>query len=714
MSVPTFDHDVARDLDIARRLVRAGVPVFVARFVGWGNGTNGSGFQFPNRWQLTPCDEAVLDAWRPGDALGAVMGTKLDLLDVDPRNGGEASAVKFEADGLWPVEYGRAVTPSGGWHYFVAPLGVGSRDNVAPGLDHKGGRHGVPVLDAGRGFAFIAPTVKPSKVTGELVPYTWDKIPDFELVAEGLELDPAGVDLAAHIASIKSTKTSKEAPAGDEPYADPKHSGPIRDGERHAALIAYASKLRGRGLSPNEAERLMYGRWLDCAQPGNAGNPARFPLPWEEAVEKLRDVFARYAPEPIRGVESVGDAAALGLAPVVPLRRDLHSVPDAPVSAEEEEARRLEAELAFRRAVAEEAWKARVRDEAKRQLRAETMPATPSPVALPELLAEPDVEVPFRVAEVFPANARVVLAAQRKAGKTTMTANLVRALCDGGNFLGKYSTTPVERRVTVLDFEMARHMLRSWFADVRIENAHKVTMWPLRGSAAAFDITTSPVRRQWAEQLGELETDVLVLDCLRPILDAIGLDEKSEAGRFLVALDELLADAGIPECLLVHHAGHAGERSRGDSRLRDWPDAEWRLVREKAETDGEEPGPDAKRFFSAEGRDVAVAEAALDFDPITRRLLLIGGNRKASKAESHFETILQLIREGMAVGAAEGSPGYTGAQIETLLKSVAPRAAIRQALGLLTEKSQIRIVPGGRGAHHYVVNGPVVLTPQAG
>jgi hypothetical protein len=700
LSVPTIDHDVARDLDIARRLVRAGVPVFIARFVGWGNGTNGSGFQFPNRWQLTPCDEAALDTWRPGDALGAVMGTKLDLLDVDPRNGGEASAVRFEAEGLWPTEYGRAVTPSGGWHYFVAPLGVGSRDNVAPGLDHKGGRRGVPVLDAGRGFAFIAPTVKPSKVTGELVPYAWDKVPDFELVAEGLELDPAGVDLASHISSIKSTKTEKSAPTGDEPYADPKHSGPIRDGERHHALIAYASKLRGRGLSLDEAERLMYGRWLDCAQPDKPDNLARFPLPWEEAVDKLRDVFARYAAEPVRGVEAIGSAASLGLAPVVPIRPDMSAT-------EEDEARRLEVELAFNRAVAEEAWKVRVRDEAKRRLRAETMPATPSPVALPELLAEPDVEVPFRVAEVFPANARVVLAAQRKAGKTTMTANLVRALCDGGSFLGKYETTPVGRRVTVLDFEMARHMLRSWFADVRIENAHKVTMWPLRGSAAAFDITTAPVRRQWAERLGELETDVLVLDCLRPILDAIGLDEKSEAGRFLVALDELLADAGIPECLLVHHAGHAGERSRGDSRLRDWPDAEWRLVREKAETDGEEPGPDAKRFFSAEGRDVAVAEAALDFDPITRRLLLVGGNRKASKIATHYPRILAFV--GLAANVPEGAPGYTQSQIEEGLSGEIGRAAVRQALGEMAEKGMLARLPGPRKAAYYVLSGPIQI-----
>jgi hypothetical protein len=72
---------------------------------------------------------------------------------------------------------------------------------------------------------------------------------------------------------------------------------------------------------------------------------------------------------------------------------------------------------------------------------------------------------------------------------------------------------------------------------------------------------------------------MLILDCLRPILDATGLKEGNEAGVFLVAFDALLKQAGIAEAGIAHHMGHVGERFRGDSRLGDWPDAEWRLVR---------------------------------------------------------------------------------------------------------------------------------------
>jgi hypothetical protein len=105
------------------------------------------------------------------------------------------------------------------------------------------------------------------------------------------------------------------------------------------------------------------------------------------------------------------------------------------------------------------------------------------------------------------------------------------------------------------------------------------------------------------------------------VLDALGLDEHRDAGRFLVALDSFLAEAKIPEALIVHHMGHSGERSRGDSRLRDWPDVERRLVRE-------DDDPGSPRFITAYGRDVDVSESQLAYDPLTRHLTINGGSRR--------------------------------------------------------------------------------------
>ena len=46
--------------------------------------------------------------------------------------------------------------------------------------------------------------------------------------------------------------------------------------------------------------------------------------------------------------------------------------------------------------------------------------------------------------------------------------------------------------------------------------------------------------------------------------------------------------------------GHTGERSRGDSRLIDWPDAGWRLVKDAEDDDDQHV---RRVYFTALGRD---------------------------------------------------------------------------------------------------------------
>lgn len=145
-------------LEVARRLVAAGVPVFAAP----PDPSTSTGFRLPIAWETQRPQVEQVDRWQPGWALCAVMGHRLDLLDVDPRNGGDVARSGLVSAGMWPTVYAAAATPSGGTHDFIAPLGVGSRDAVRDGLDVKGGMPD----GSGRGFAFIAPTVKASKLTG--------------------------------------------------------------------------------------------------------------------------------------------------------------------------------------------------------------------------------------------------------------------------------------------------------------------------------------------------------------------------------------------------------------------------------------------------------------------------------------------------------------------------------------------------------------------
>jgi hypothetical protein len=245
-----------------------------------------------------------------------------------------------------------------------------------------------------------------------------------------------------------------------------------------------------------------------------------------------------------------------------------------------------------------------------------------------------------------------VLAAQFKAGNTTLVGNLSRSLVDGDDWLNKHGVSPISGTVAVLDFEMGADQLDNWLRDQRIRNDDRVRVEALRGRAAAFDLLDERRRAKWAELLRQHGAGYLVVDCLRPILDALGLDEHRDAGRFFVAFDQLLTDAGIDDALVVHHMGHFGERSRGDSRIRDWPDVEWRLVRQD-----DEPG--SARYISAHGRDVDVVDSELLYDSTSRHLTVVGGSRRDA-------AIRAALRDVTAVLEESGEP-LTGRAIELAL-----------------------------------------------
>lgn len=190
-------------LDIARKLAAAGVPIFLAH-----PRETKLGFVLPDAWEQTVADPAVLDAWRPGMAVCALMGHGLDLLDIDPRNGGDIEAL----NGATPTSYAIAATPSGGMHSYIASLWVGSRDNIYPGIDVKGGYPPGTEGTSGRGFGFIAPTEGVSKVTGARVAYRWLIAPDLAKLATGD--DDSGAGLAEHIRALKADSGSVAAAIG--------------------------------------------------------------------------------------------------------------------------------------------------------------------------------------------------------------------------------------------------------------------------------------------------------------------------------------------------------------------------------------------------------------------------------------------------------------------------------------------------------------------
>jgi hypothetical protein len=174
-------------------------------------------------------------------------------------------------------------------------------------------------------------------------------------------------------------------------------------------------------------------------------------------------------------------------------------------------------------------------------------------------------------------------------------------------------------------------------------------------------------------------------------LDSLGLDENRDAGRLLTALDELLNEAGVPEGMLVHHMGHAGERSRGDSRIIDWPDATWKLVRENPELEG------SPRYFSAYGRDVFRAESLLEYDPQTRRLMLRGGNRQDAANERLMPPLFERL--------AANPDGMSGRQIEdALVEAGHGRNEVRKAREYAVKRLYLVTSPGAKNAIIHRIN----------
>lgn len=360
-------------------------------------------------------------------------------------------------------------------------------------------------------------------------------------------------------------------------------------------------------------------------------------------------------------------------------------VPDLPV-VESAEA------VALRHEVEDQARRLRIRTEAmalERQRQAGDV-KVPKPVRATEFLARPRNPVTYRVGGLLRTGGRVVLSAQFKSGKSVMMGNLLRSLADGDPFLGVFTVAVPAGRIALVDDELDEDTLQDWLQQQGIRNLDKIDVISLRGRVATFDLTNEALRAQWAANLKEANCGFLIFDCLRPVLDAIGLSEDKESGPFLVALDALALEAGITEMAVVHHMGHAAERSRGDSRLRDWPDAEWKIVRENRDEDD----PAAPRYFSAFGRDVDIKEGRLE---LTGKRLEFKAGERRQKGRSKAEPDRIPVEPAIEDVLRSSTKPLSKSQIELALRTEGhAQKPIRDALERLIEGGLIKVQGKGR------------------
>jgi hypothetical protein len=306
----------------------------------------------------------------------------------------------------------------------------------------------------------------------------------------------------------------------------------------------------------------------------------------------------------------------------------------------------------YEQAVSRKYAELRVLEDAKGMLSALKAGSAPPLVGvdLATLLAQPDEEVRYRVADLWPAEGRVMLAAAAKSGKTTMVAaNLIPSLVDGRPFLGRYDTQPLAGRVLLLNMEVGDNTLRRWMRECQIDRQDAVIVANLRGRASALSLGSDVGRRRFAEFIKRHEAEAVILDPLAPVLASLGLDENSNAdvSTFYSWWGEALTLAGVVDDVVVHHTGHAGQRSRGASRLLDEPDAIWTLTREEDE-EGEFTSLETTRYLAAYGRDVDLGAEALEFDASSRSLSLTGMGRQAMTGDRLERRIAKVMADGGA------------------------------------------------------------------
>jgi hypothetical protein len=289
--MPSLDDRIEQALEIAKLMAIVGIPIFTALPDSQGITESGrlTGFTLPKFWQQMRPNKHHVSHWRPGMALCAVGGHLCDFLDTDPRNGGDqAWEEELRIRGMLPRNYGRALTPSGGTHDLIAPLRMpkAKRD----GIDYQGGSVG----GNGRGFIFLSPTVRRSKVTGELVMYEWASPPDLgRLLAEARD-DTSGERFGKWVHE-RERKPHAAGGTGTAGGIAAEHTGVIRPGTGHDTMTAFCGYLLKKypEISFDEYLRRCELRWRDFDQ-------SSFSWSWDECranpVEDCWDRFERGEP----------------------------------------------------------------------------------------------------------------------------------------------------------------------------------------------------------------------------------------------------------------------------------------------------------------------------------------------------------------------------------------------------------------------------------
>jgi putative DNA primase/helicase len=214
----------------------------------------GSEFHRPDEWQQTPLGADWFAGWQDGDAICAVQGGTVAVVDVDPRNGGDVQSVRQLLDGLSVQVFAEDATPGEGRHFFIAghpELASVHATGDRPGLI------GYPGVDIqSHGTNVFLPGTKRPKYSGKGYTVVFDNL---EALADGG--DPVGAEtFAGWVADNRISKQEKFEPS--QPW-----DGTPPDARRAAYLAAALHHQHERiaGMKPDSGRNTaIYNAALAC------------------------------------------------------------------------------------------------------------------------------------------------------------------------------------------------------------------------------------------------------------------------------------------------------------------------------------------------------------------------------------------------------------------------------------------------------------------
>lgn len=508
-------------LALANELIRAGSPVFVAK-----HGGPTFGFRLPNGWQNTPCTPATLEAYEPGDALAMVTGHALDVIDVDPRNGGTL----VHAPEL-PKVYAKAATPSGGEHYFIAALGIRKVPDIIKGVDFQAGTGG-----AGHGFVFIAPTVRASKDPadkGRVRPYVWTRRPDADEITEWAGRDDSG-DVWRDLAARAQQRAAPTEAGTDDPFGgNPENAAsPGRIEER-----AYTLDEAKRFLTPalQALQTAQVGQVEERANAAAAAISHFVPEFW--TADEAYGVLERSAKQAVNGQWQDG-LSGWTLDKFVPVL-DGRRPPLDNWKAKKRESTPLEEAVA-------EVQPGRLKS---RLLKRSELANIPRPMPLIE--------------QILYRETIAVLAGKFGTYKSFLGVAMACSLATGKPWL--QWSVPVAVPVLYIAAEGATGIqgrVDAW------ETAHGEVGDNLMVLPVAARVNVSMDIKELREIIQEHAIQVVFWDTLHR--SAPGLEENSATDMGVVVETlSLLREQTAVTSVLMHHTGHGGERARGSSAIED-------------------------------------------------------------------------------------------------------------------------------------------------